>query len=92
MAEEPVGSGPLGFGKVRGWAEALRDLGSDGWRGLGKLLYYEGHWLPECALQRLGFPSVIVNHSGTYSVRSEKRKEGEMEGVPCFGVTYSHSE
>lgn len=38
MAEEPVGSGPLGFGKVRGWAEALRGLGSDGWRGLGKLL------------------------------------------------------
>lgn len=86
MAKEPVGSGPLGFGKVRGWAEALRGLGSDGWRGLGKL-YYEGHW--HCI--GLGFPSVIVNHSRTYSVRSEKRKEGEMEGVPCFGVTYSHS-
>ena len=33
MAEEPVGSGPLGLGKARGWAEALRGLGSDGGGG-----------------------------------------------------------
>lgn len=33
MAEEPVGSGPLGFGKARESAEALRGLGSDGGGG-----------------------------------------------------------
>ena len=46
VAEEPVGSGPLGLGKAWGWAEALRGLGSDGGGGWGSCYGMKGADFP----------------------------------------------
>ena len=46
MAEEPVGSGPLGLGKARESAEALRGLGSNGGGGWGSCYNMKGTDFP----------------------------------------------